>query len=119
MDRLKKKKKQKIRRKRHIRKTVHGSADRPRMTVYKSNRHIYVQVIDDDAGHTLASASNVEKDNRELKTTVEDAGKIGDLIGKRLKEKKIDTVVFDRNGYRYHGIVRAIADGARKTGIKL
>jgi len=119
MDRLKKKQKQKIRRKRHIRKTVHGSADRPRMTVYKSNRHIYVQVIDDDAGHTLASASNVEKENRALKTTVEVAGKIGDLIGKRLKEKKIDTVVFDRNGYRYHGIVRAIADGARKTGIKL
>lgn len=119
MDRLAKKKKQKIRRKRHIRKTAYGTAERPRMTVFKSNRHLYVQVIDDDAGHTLASASNVEKDNIGLKRTAEDAEKIGTIIGERLKSKKIDAVVFDRNGYRYHGVVRAVAEGARKAGINL
>lgn len=119
MDRLKKKKLQRIRRKRHIRKTIIGSLERPRMSVFKSNRHIYVQVIDDGAGTTLAAASNMEKENRNLKRTVEDAEKLGTIIAERLKEKKIDTVVFDRNGYMYHGVVRAVAEGARKAGIKI
>ena len=119
MDRLAKKKQQRIRRKKHIRKNLSGSADRPRMTVFRSNRHVYVQVIDDDAGKTLVSASDMEKETSKLKNTVEDAEKIGTLIGERLNEKKIKSVVFDRNGYKYHGVVRAIAEGARKAGISV
>ena len=79
---------------------------------------MYVQVIDDMAGRTLASASTVEADLRELRNTVANAEKLGEIIGKRLLEKNIDSVVFDRNGYLYHGIVKGIADGARKAGIK-
>ena len=79
---------------------------------------MYVQVIDDLAGRTLASASTVEADLRELRNTVANAEKLGEIIGKRLLEKNIDSVVFDRNGYIYHGIVKGIADGARKAGIK-
>jgi len=77
-----------------------------------------IQVIDDTKGHTLASASTLEKDLREIKTTVAGAGQLGEIIGKRLLEKNIKTVVFDRNGYLYHGIVKAIADGARKAGVE-
>ena len=79
---------------------------------------MYVQVIDDMAGRTLASASTVEADLRELRNTVANAEKLGEIIGKRLLEKNIDSVVFDRNGYIYLGIVKGIADGARKAGIK-
>ena len=79
---------------------------------------MYVQVIDDMAGKTLAAASTVEADLRELRNTVANAEKLGEIIGKRLLEKNIDSVVFDRNGYLYHGIVKGIADGARKAGIK-
>lgn len=79
---------------------------------------MYVQVIDDVAGHTLVSASSMEPELRELKNTVADGAKLGGVVGKRLLEKKIDNVVFDRNGYLFHGIVKSIADGARKAGIK-
>lgn len=88
------------------------------MTVFKSNIHMYVQVVDDSVGHTFASASTVEKSLKDLGRNIEGAGKLGEEIGKRLLEKGITTVVFDRNGYKYHGIVKAIADGARKAGIK-
>jgi len=107
-----------LRRKVHIRKRITGTAERPRMTVYKSNRRISVQVIDDIRGHTLASASTLEKDLKDIKANVEGAGKIGELIGKRLLDNNIKTVVFDRNGYLYHGIVKALADGSRKAGIE-
>jgi len=106
-----------LRRKIHIRKRVAGTAERPRMTVTKSNRRISVQVIDDTKGHTLACASTLEKELRNIKATVEGAGKLGEIMGKRLLEKNIKTVVFDRNGYLYHGIVKALADGSRKAGI--
>jgi large subunit ribosomal protein L18 len=106
-------------RKIHVRKVVSGTPERPRMTVYKSNRYLYVQVIDDVAGHTLAQASSLEESLKELPRTVEGGSKLGEEIGKRLKEKNIVSVVFDRNGYKYHGIVKAIAEGARKTGIQL
>ena len=106
-----------LRRKVHIRKRICGTADRPRMTVTKSNRRISVQIIDDDKGHTLACASTLEKDLREIKATVAGAGQLGEIIGKRLLEKNIKTVVFDRNGYLYHGIIKALADGTRKAGI--
>jgi len=107
-----------LRRKIHIRKRVSGTAERPRMTVTKSNRHISIQIIDDTKGQTLASASTLEKDLRIIKATVEGAGKLGEIMGKRLLEKNIKSVVFDRNGYLYHGIVKALADGSRKAGIE-
>ena len=106
-----------LRRKIHIRKRVAGTAERPRMTVTKSNRRLSIQVIDDTKGHTLACASTLEKELRNIKATVEGAGQLGEIMGKRLLEKNIKTVVFDRNGYLYHGIVKALADGSRKAGI--
>ena len=101
----------------HIRKTLSGTPEKPRMTVFKSNKYLYVQVIDDVAGATLASASSLEESLKGLKRNRDGAAKLGEEIGKRLKEKKVSVVVFDRNGYKYHGIVKAIADGARKAGI--
>jgi large subunit ribosomal protein L18 len=106
-----------LRRKVHIRKRVSGTCERPRMTVTKSNRRLSVQVIDDDKGQTLVSASSLEKDLKNIKATVAGAGQLGEIIGKRLLERNIKTVVFDRNGYLYHGIVKALADGTRKAGI--
>jgi large subunit ribosomal protein L18 len=106
-----------LRRKVHIRKRVAGTTERPRMTITKSNRRISVQVIDDSKGHTLASASTLEKDLKNIKATVAGAAQLGEIMGKRLLEKNIKTVVFDRNGYLYHGIVKALADGSRKAGI--
>lgn len=88
------------------------------MSVFRSNTHMYVQVIDDVAGATLIAASTVESELKGLKNNVEDAAKLGELIGKRMLEKNIDTCVFDRNGYLFHGIVKSIADGARKAGVK-
>ena len=106
-----------LKRKASIRKKIHGTPVRPRMTVYKSNAYTYVQVIDDASGVTLAAASNLEKDHRGIANKVEALGQLGALIAERLKAKKITTVVFDRNGYAYHGKVKAIAEGARKAGI--
>jgi large subunit ribosomal protein L18 len=88
------------------------------MTVFKSNRSLSIQIIDDSKGHTLASASTLEKDLRTIKATVAGGSQLGELMGKRLIEKNIKTVVFDRNGYLYHGVVKAMADGARKAGVQ-
>jgi large subunit ribosomal protein L18 len=118
MDRLAQKKIRRGRRKKHVRKLVTGIGERPRMTVYKSGRYLYVQVIDDLKAHTLVSASNLEKDLRKVKSNVAGAEQLGQVVAGRLKEKKIDRVVFDRNGYSYHGIVKSIAEGARKAGIQ-
>jgi len=107
-----------LRRKVHIRKRVSGTAQRPRMTVTKSNRRISIQVIDDTKGHTIACASTLEKDLRGIKATVAGASQLGEIMGRRLLEKGIKAVVFDRNGYLYHGIVKALADGSRKAGIE-
>jgi len=106
-----------LRRKVHIRKRVSGTAERPRMTVTKSNRRLSVQIIDDEKGQTLVSASTLEKELKAVKATVAGAGQLGEVVGKRLLDKNIKTVVFDRNGYLYHGIVKALADGSRKAGI--
>lgn len=111
------KQRKRLKRKIHIRKRVFGTADRPRMTITRSNKNIFVQVIDDDIGNTLASVSTLEKDFVSLNPTVASGTKIGEEIGRRLKEKNITTVVFDRNGYFYHGVVKAVADGARSIGI--
>jgi large subunit ribosomal protein L18 len=112
-DKLRKREQRKL----HVRKTLSGTPEKPRMTVFKSNKYLYVQVIDDVEGNTLASASSLEESLKGFKRNLDGAGKLGEEIGKRLKEKKVAVVVFDRNGYKYHGIVKAIADGARKAGI--
>ncbi len=108
-----------LKRKASIRKRISGTTERPRLTVYKSNSYTYVQVIDDTKGATLAAASNLEKDQRAMGNKVASLEKLGALIAERLTAKNITAVVFDRNGYRYHGKVKAIADGARKAGIRL
>lgn len=118
MNRIADKNRKYARRKVHIRKSIFGTAERPRMTVFRSNLHMYVQVIDDTTGTTLVSAGTVEKELAEIKNNVEGAAKLGETLGKRCLEKGVTTVVFDRNGYLYHGVVKAIADGARKAGVK-
>jgi len=101
-----------------IRKTVHGSSNRPRMSVYRSNRDIYVQLIDDNAGTTLVSASSAIVGIRDLKATkIEKSAMVGKLIAEKAKEAGIETVVFDRNGYLYHGRVKSLAEAAREGGL--
>ena len=109
---------ERLKRKIHIRKRVSGTAERPRMTVTRSNCNLYVQVIDDVAGRTLAAISTLEKEFASLKPNKDGAEKLGEAMGKRLVDKNIKTVVFDRNGYLYHGVVKALADGTRKAGIE-
>ena len=106
-----------LHRKIHIRKRISGTAVRPRLTVTRSNRNLLMQAVNDENGTTLASISTLEKEFANLKPTVADAEKLGEAFGARLKEKQITTVVFDRNGYLYHGVVKALADGTRKAGI--
>jgi large subunit ribosomal protein L18 len=117
MRKMREKDRKRLKRKIHIRKRISGTAERPRMTVTRSNRSISIQIIDDTKGHTLASASTLEKDLRNIKANVAGAGQLGEIMGKRLLEKNIKTVVFDRNGYLYHGVIKALADGTRKAGI--
>ncbi len=112
------KNRKRLKRKIHIRKRIYGTAERPRMTVFRSNCNLYMQVIDDTAGKTLASISTLEKEFSSLKPNIAGAAQLGEAMGNRLKEKNITTVVFDRNGYLYHGVVKALADGARKAGIE-
>ena len=108
------------RRHRHfrVRKRVHGTAARPRLAVFRSNKHIYGQVIDDDAGVTLAAASSREGKFAQQALTVETAAEVGKLLGARAKEAGIDTIVFDRGGFAYHGRVKALAEAAREAGLK-
>jgi large subunit ribosomal protein L18 len=117
MKKMDDKNRRRYRRRIRIRKKIKGSAQKPRMTIYKSNKYIYVQVVDDEKGHTIASASNKEKEHKSITSTVKEAGRLGEIIGERLKEKNITGIVFDRNGYKYHGIIKAIADATRKAGI--
>ncbi|HUH35243.1 MAG TPA: 50S ribosomal protein L18 [Moheibacter sp.] len=107
-------KRQKI--KRRVRRNIFGTAERPRLSVYRSNKEIYAQLIDDNAGVTLASASSREKSEGANKT--EQAATVGKLIAEKAKAKGIETIVFDRNGFVYHGRVKALADGAREGGLK-
>ena len=118
MKKTQEKQTRKRRRKLHVRKNIFGTPKRPRVSVYRSNKHIYVQAIDDTGSTTIASVSNVESGYKELKNSVENAKTLGKVIGERLLEKKIDRIVFDRNGYLYHGIVKGIAEGAREAGLK-
>ena len=109
------------RKRRHfrVRKKVRGTAARPRLAVFRSNKHIYAQVIDDVAGRTVASASTMEKDGAKGSAgSVEAAKAVGERIGERAKSAGVDSVVFDRGGFKYHGRVAAIADGARSAGLE-
>ena len=108
---------QRLRRRRRVRAKVRGSAERPRLSVYRSNRGVFAQLIDDDAGKTLASVSWTESDLKGL-DRMEQAKKAGEMLAKRASEAKIENVIFDRSGYRYHGRVRALAEGAREGGLK-
>jgi large subunit ribosomal protein L18 len=115
------KKKRKVRLRKAIRKSINGTPERPRMIVVRSNKYIYTQIIDDFSGSVLASASTLEKDVKtQLKSTKnkEAAKLIGKIIAERLKEKKIEAVVFDRNIYPFTGRVKAFADSARENGLK-
>jgi len=107
------------RRKLRIRKTITGTSERPRLSVFRSARHIYVQVIDDSTGSTLVAASTLSKDLRSNLdgSKSDEAKKVGSLIAEMCKSKNIDKVVFDRNGYRYHGRIKALADAAREAGL--
>ena len=103
-----------------IRKRLSGSSERPRMTVYRSNKQIYVQVVDDVSGQTLVAASSKEKEIASQKVNkIEQAKLVGKRIAEKAKEKGIENVVFDRNGYLYHGRIKNLADAARKSGLKL
>ena len=102
-----------------IRKSLSGTPERPRLAVFRSLKHIYAQVIDDEAGKTLAAASTQDKD-LELKYggNVDAAKQVGKLLGERAKKAGLESVVFDRGGHRYHGRVKALADAAREAGLK-
>jgi large subunit ribosomal protein L18 len=115
-----KKKQARLKRKKRIRKKISGTAQRPRLCVFRSAKHIYVQLIDDIQGNTIAAASSVEKsvrERKEFKDKCELANHIGKLAAERALEKGIQQVVFDRNGFLYHGRVKAVSEGARKTGL--
>lgn len=110
-----------LRRKKRIRKKVFGTSERPRLCVYRSLKHIYAQVIDDEKGETLVAASTLSREVREqlasISGKVAAAKLVGLVVGKKALEKGIKKVVFDRNGYLYHGRVKAVADGAREAGL--
>lgn len=102
-----------------VRKKVTGTADRPRLAVFRSLRHIYAQLIDDELGHTIASASDVEKSVSSENATKTAIGfAVGKQLGERAREKGVSKVVFDRAGYPYHGRVKAVAEGARDAGLE-
>ena len=101
-----------------VRRRVHGTAARPRLAVFRSNRYIYAQVIDDDAGRTLAAASSLEPALRSRTLTVDTAAEVGKLVASRAKDGGIDSVVFDRGGFAFHGRVRALAESAREEGLE-
>jgi large subunit ribosomal protein L18 len=111
---------QDARQRRHtrVRKRVRGTAERPRLAVFRSNRYIYAQLIDDVSGETLAAASSQEADLRGSSLNVDTASKVGALLGSRAKEAGVELVVFDRGGYKYHGKIKALADAAREAGLE-
>ncbi len=105
-----------LKRRRRVRAKVSGTAERPRVSIFRSNRGLFAQLIDDERGHTLAAVQWTEGDLRELKPG-EQARRAGALLAERARAQGIETVVFDRGGYRYHGRVKALAEGAREAGL--
>ena len=118
MDRAKQRVEARGRIRSRIRAKVRGTAERPRLAVFKSLKHVYVQVIDDATGRTIASASSREKDFPSKGSNASTAKEVGKLIASRVREKGIDRVVFDRGGYLYHGNIKALADSARENGLE-
>ena len=109
-----------LKRKKRIRKKIHGTPDRPRLSVFRSARHTYAQIIDDTQGRTLMTASTMDTQAKEapkFESKVEAAKFVGKLIGERAQEKGIKKVVFDRNGFLYHGRVKSLSEGAREAGL--
>lgn len=111
------------RRHKRVRAKIHGTADKPRISVFRSNRHIVVQLIDDDSGKTFVSSTDTEVDAKKKKSVKGEslcvrAEKVGAHLAEKAKKISIASVVFDRGGYAYHGIVKAVAEGARKGGLK-
>lgn len=118
---IEKKKSSHLKRKKRVRKKIVGTSERPRLNVYRSNRHIYAQIIEDAAGKILIAASTLSKEFKDKLNDIkkaEAAKKIGEFIAKKAIAKGIDNVVFDRGGFLYHGRVKAVADGAREAGLK-
>jgi large subunit ribosomal protein L18 len=116
------KEKARQKRKKRVRKKIFGTEDRPRLSVFRSSKHIYAQVVTDTAGRTLVSVSTLDKEVRahpKFESKVQAASLVGKLVAQRALDKGIGKVVFDRNGFSYHGRVRAVADGAREAGLKL
>lgn len=114
------KKEARLKRKQRIRRKVAGNHERPRLSVFRSSKHIYAQVIDDVLGQTIVAASTMEKavkDKSDFENKVSKAFYIGKLVAERAKEKGVSSVVFDRNGFMYHGRVKALSDGARDGGL--
>jgi len=110
-----------LKRKKRIRKTIAGTQLRPRLCVFRSARHIYAQVVDDTQGQTLAAASSLEKAvqaSADIKNKKSAANLVGKLVAERALEKGVKQIVFDRNGFLYHGRVKAVSDGARETGLE-
>ncbi len=115
------KKRARLKRKKRIRKNLVGTQQRPRLSVFRSSKHIYAQVIDDGQGHTLAAASSLEKNVKEqpeFESKIAVANFVGKLLGERAIKKGIKKIVFDRNGFLYHGRVKAVSDGAREAGLE-
>jgi len=109
-----------LKRKKRIRKKIYGTTERPRLSVFRSSRHIYAQIIDDTAGRTIVAASTVDqqtKDAPQFKNKVAAANFVGKIVGERALNQGIKKVVFDRNGFLYHGRVKSLSEGARKTGL--
>lgn len=121
-----KKREARLRRKQRIKKKIFGTPERPRLSVYKSCKHIYAQIIDDTIGHTLVAASSLSKEIRDKIKEIKEKGGtktdiakiVGELIAKKALEKGIKRVCFDRSGFKYHGRIKALADAARKVGLE-
>ena len=121
MEQILKKQKNRIQRKKRIRKKMYGTSERPRMSVYRSLKHFYVQLIDDSANRTImgiSTASSEFAEKTDKTGNVEAARKLGELVAEKALEKNIKQIVFDRNGFLYHGRVKAVAEGARDKGLK-
>lgn len=118
MDRLRKKQQNLLQRKRKIRKSITGTADRPRLCVTISNKHVSAQLVDDVAQHTILSVTTIGRDKKFSGTMTEKAALIGSEVGKKATKKQVKQVVFDRSGRLYHGRVKAVADAARKEGLE-
>ena len=111
-------KRERVRRHKRVRTKLSGTAERPRLCVFRSNSHVYAQIIDDTAGVTLVSASTLDKEVKTKHANKKAASEVGTLIAKRATEKNITEVVFDRGGYIYHGVIKELADAARENGLK-